>query len=227
VKSCAPTAPDRPVPPGLLYLATASGPAVRSAIAAGQLGQIVTPDSGNRVVPGARWILDNGCFGGRWTPERWSHTLERHRATPGCLFAVVADVVADSQATFDMWARWWPAGMRRGYRVAYVAQDGCRFIPAGPKALFIGGSTKWKLGPEARALVGLAKSRGLWVHMGRVNSLKRLRYAEALGCDSVDGTFLTYGPDTNLPRLLRFLRQVNELRYLRQVYQQPSLWEVA
>jgi hypothetical protein len=32
--------------------------------------------------------------------------------------------------------------MRRGNRVAYLAQDGCRLIPTGPKALFIGGSTE-------------------------------------------------------------------------------------
>lgn len=44
-----------------------------------------------------------------------------------------------------------------------------------------------------------------WVHMGRVNSKKRLDTARAMGCDSVDGTYLTFGPDTNLPRLLSWL----------------------
>ena len=82
--------------------------------------------------------------------------------------------------------------------------------------LFLGGSTDWKLGPAARALTAEAKRRGKRVHMGRVNSLKRLRYADAIGCDSADGTCLTYAPDANLPRLLAWLRDVND---------QAPLWE--
>jgi hypothetical protein len=48
--------------PTVIYLATASGPRVRAAIASGQLGQLITPNAGNRLVPGARWwAIDNGC----------------------------------------------------------------------------------------------------------------------------------------------------------------------
>jgi hypothetical protein len=42
--------------------------------------------------------------------------------------------------------------------------------------------------------------------MGRVNSLRRHRYAAAIGCDSADGTYLTRGPDENLPKLLGWVR---------------------
>jgi hypothetical protein len=38
--------------------------------------------------------------------------------------------------------------------------------------------------------------------MGRVNSLKQLRYARDIGCASADGTFITFAPDTNLRRCL-------------------------
>jgi hypothetical protein len=76
-----------------------------------------------------------------------------------------------------------------------MAQDGLERLErwmsmAWPRidALFIGGSTDWKLGPAARTLVREAKRRGLWVHMGRVNSLKRIAYAAEIGCDSIDGT---------------------------------------
>lgn len=186
-------------------------------MARGLLAQMVTPDQGNRVVPGAAWALDNGCFSKRWTPERWLAALERHQDTPGCLWAVVPDVVADAAATNTMWVRWLSAVHRHGYDAAYVLQDGCVGIPLGARAVFVGGSTEWKLGPAARALVAEAKQLGLWVHMGRVNSLRRLRYAQAIGCDSVDGTFLAFGPDHNLPELLAWLRAVNE----------PRLWEVA
>lgn len=68
--------------------------------------------------------------------------------------------------------------------------------------------TDWKLGLAARQLVAEAKARGKWVHMGRVNSEKRFRYAAAIGCDSVDGTYLKAGPDVNLPHVLAWVRGV-------------------
>ncbi len=189
----------------MLYLATASGPLVRDAMRSELVGQIETPDSGHVIEPGVPWALDNGCFSARWTPGRWLATLDRYRDTPGCLFAVVPDVVADAQATDERWSRWAPEVTGRGYRPAYVLQDGCTQIPDDAWAVFVGGSTDWKLGAEAAGLVRRAKSAGRWAHMGRVNSLRRLRHAADIGCDSVDGTFLAFGPDTNLPRLLRWL----------------------
>ena len=75
---------------------------------------------------------------------------------------------------------------------------------------FVGGTTDWKLGPHARALVAEAKSRGKAVHMGRVNSAKRMRYAAAIGCDSADGTYITFGPDRNLPHVLGWVRDAVE-----------------
>jgi EAL domain-containing protein (putative c-di-GMP-specific phosphodiesterase class I) len=77
--------------------------------------------------------------------------------------------------------------------------------------LFIGGSTEWKLGPAAAELVAIANSLGKWVHMGRVNSERRYRYAEAIGCDSVDGTYLTYGPDKLLPIVQAWCRSSDQL----------------
>lgn len=199
----------------MLYLATASGPKVRDAMGAGVLGQMVTPDTGNRVVPGVPWALDNGCFAAQWTSETWLATLDKHKDTPGCLFAVVPDVVADAEATDVLWHRWAPAVSRRGYRCAYVAQNGCRRLPS-TEAVFLGGDTAWKMGFEARDIAAAAKRSGCWLHMGRVNSLRRLRYAASLGCDSVDGTFLAFGPDVNLPRLVRYLRRADE----------PTLWSM-
>jgi len=75
--------------------------------------------------------------------------------------------------------------------------------------LFLGGTTAWKLGPAAAGLTAQARRRGLAVHMGRVNSLTRLRYAASIGCHSVDGTYLAYGPDRNLPVLLRWLSVIH------------------
>jgi hypothetical protein len=168
---------------------------------------------------GTLWCADNGCFSDKWDKAKWWRFLvdNAHRADT-CLFAVAPDVVGDA----------WRTGIRAlpyiepmralGYRVAWVAQDGQQNHPLpwlGIDALFIGGTTDWKLGPHARALVAEAKRRGKWVHMGRVNSQRRFEYARAIGCDSADGTYLTFGPDTNLPKLLAWTRLNN----------QPGLWE--
>jgi hypothetical protein len=73
-----------------------------------------------------------------------------------------------------------------------------------------GGSlAEWKLGQAARDLTAQARALGKPVHMGRVNSLKRLRYAEAIGCDSADGTYVAVAPDKNLPVVLGWDRAIN------------------
>lgn len=68
---------------------------------------------------------------------------------------------------------------------------------------------EWKLSETARALSREAKARGKWLHMGRVNSLKRLRIAMSFGCDSVDGTLLSRGPKIHYPALIRWLDLVH------------------
>lgn len=199
----------------MLYLATASGPKVREAMSAGLCGQMITYKAGNRLVPGVPFAIDNGVVRLRharpetdpdWSPERWLARLDQYQSAAGCVFAVVPDVVCDAEATNQEWARWHGAVRNRGYRAAYVLQNGCRGIPASAGAVFIGGDDLFKLGPEARRLVGNANRHGLWVHMGRVNSLRRLRYAADIGCDSVDGTLLAFGPDFHLPRLTSWLQ---------------------
>lgn len=200
-----------------LYLATASTPAVRRAIRSGAIGQIITPAAGHIPEPAAAWCIDNGAFTTpAWTLpqlQRWSTLLDRYQHRAGqCLWVTVPDVVGDAAGTDELWGRWWSAPMRRGYRAAYVAQNGCRWLPAGAAAVFLGGSDRFKLGPEGRAVARATKDLGKWLHMGRVNSLRRLRYAVSIGCDSVDGTYLAHGPDTNLPRLLGWLRALDAPR---------------
>lgn len=178
----------------------------REHIASGRLGQMITPNQGNRLVEGAKWLFDNGRFSAKaWTPERYFDTLIKWRGVPGCTLAVCPDVVGDAAETNRMWGKWHLGLLRQGYPVAYVLQDGCTSIPRWCDAVFVGGSTEFKLGREARILVEFAKRHGKYVHMGRVNSFKRLKYATEIGCDSADGTFLVYNPVENIDRLLGWL----------------------
>lgn len=157
---------------------------------------------------GITFALDNGCFADKWRSAPWLASLERFRPLQAaCLFAVVPDVVAKAGPTRARWAKWAPVVRGLGYRCAYVAQDGLALseVPWGEVDVwFTGGSDDFKLSEQAYAAQREAKSRGKWTHMGRVNSLRRLRAARDAGYDSADGTFIAFAPDTNLPRARRW-----------------------
>jgi hypothetical protein len=137
---------------------------------------------------GCVWAMDNGCFN-KYDPDKIKRALKRHSGSvSNCLFAVLPDKVGDSKATRLLYHEWLDAYKAHGYKVAYVLQDGESSIPENIDTVFIGGSTKYKLSYDVRRLVEKAKERGLYVHMGRVNSVLRIRYARSIGCDSIDGT---------------------------------------
>lgn len=196
----------------MLYFANpAKSQRVRDAMTTGLIGFIDTPGQRKARPPLVAWCADNGCFGSSYVgDDRWFEWLERHAADADtCAFATAPDVVGDAAATLIRSAPFLPRIRALGYPAALVAQDGLESL-AVPwdtfDVLFIGGSTEWKLGPHAASLTAEAKRRGKWVHMGRVNSERRFKYARAIGCDSVDGTFLIYGPDANIGRLLAWTR---------------------
>jgi len=178
----------------------------------GLIGQMCTPAERRVPLPGASWAADNGCFGKGYPGDpawlAWLDELSPHAAR--CLFATAPDVVGHAAATLARSLPHLPAIRALGYPAALVAQDGLEHLDVPWDAfdvLFIGGTTEWKLSKAATGLVAEAKRRGKWVHMGRVNSRRRWSYAEYIGCDSVDGTFLAFGPDANLPRLTRWVSQ--------------------
>src|SRR5262245_36498329 len=164
------------------------------------------------------WAADNGCFaqGAAFDLDRfydWLGRVPRSRL----LFAVAPDVFPDAEATL---VRSRPV-LRQlrdlGCRAAFVAQNNAErtAIPWEEfDCLFLGGETAWKLGPGARHLVARARAAEKWVHMGRVNSERRLKYAEAIGCHSADGTFLKY----------RNRRGANGALDLTAWFRQPTLW---
>lgn len=197
-----------------MYLANPSSGAVLDHMATGLIGYIDTPAQGNKRPSGVTWCADNGAYSDRFDEGKWWRFLTANaHAAESCLFATLPDVVGQWQATLDRSLPWIDKVRALGYPVALVLQDGAtaETVPwADIDVVFIGGTTGWKLGPEARQLVAEAKQRGLWVHMGRVNSERRFRYASHIGCDSADGTYLTFGPDTNLPKLRAWLRGVND-----------------
>lgn len=144
--------------------------------------------------------IDNQCFvqAAAFDFTAFLAFLKRVKAdypTRLCRFVVVPDTVADAEATRRQWIRYAPSIRRLGFPLAYVAQDGLTQLPRVKfDALFIGGSTEYKLSQTVVKLVRQAKARGLWVHMGRVNTLTRLTHAYLIGCDSVDGSSVAMEP---------------------------------
>jgi len=174
-----------------------------------KLGYMVTPNMGNKAGQPQHWGADTGCFslkGVRAFNEAKYLSWLESRDSSDNLFATAPDVVGDYAATLELAAPVLPKIRARGFRAALVIQEGVTLetVPWGTfDVLFIGGTddSNFKFSPVVAQIVAEAKRRGLWVHMGRVNSYKRLAYAASIDCDSADGTFLKYGMDTNLPRM--------------------------
>lgn len=200
----------------MLYLTTPSGPDIRAAMTARRLGCMTTPAQGNRIPPGALWAADNGKFGKGWPgPEAWFLWLADKRANieSTCRFAVAPDVPFDAVGTLAESQPWLSRIRDLGLPAAFAAQNGCEdgLIPWDDfDVLFLAGDTGWKTGPIAEELSREAKDRGKCVHMGRVNSLRRLRIAEWFDCDSADGTFVAFGPSKNLRRALSWLDELDQ-----------------
>lgn len=193
------------------------------------LGDLVVPRARNKVAEvcstGLPVYCDNGAFNG-FDEDLYARMLHEWLALAG--WVTMPDWVGNAAATaglFDWWTGW--LGVHgfdladmdwSSFPMAFVAQDGfddddhfdfadiwnCGFVTC----LFIGGTTSFKLSRAAADLSARAKGKGWWVHMGRVNSLKRIEHAHKIGCDSVDGSGYSKFADTYVPGAVRFLMQL-------------------
>lgn len=166
------------------------------------IGLMVQPGNGytNRVDRYPFFGADNGCFADKWVEDKhfsWLERLPRDR----CLFAVSPDLYPDTLESQRRGLAYAPLIREMGFPVAIVAQDNAEQLmwPWDDfDVLFVGGerrhppSSEWKISAAAERLVKNARRHGKWVHMGRVNSLKRMERAREMGCNSADGTFVKY-----------------------------------
>jgi hypothetical protein len=190
-----------------------------------RLGVLMTPRAGNRVewavARGTIWAGDNDCFQGLHAP-RWLRFLAKCAEAPEPpVWVACPDAVGDALATWHQYVAWSPAMRALGLPVALVLQDGCElyFRPGCPlarcwdeiAAVFVGGSTEWKLSDAAIEVCREAKARGKWVHVGRCNTLRRITYfarrARDAGftIDSFDGTGFSRFGDKRIPHAVRWI----------------------
>jgi len=166
------------------------------------------------------WAMDNGAFSG-FDEGAYMRMLERYQPYQGypgyqtCRFVTAPDVVGDAAATLARWSFWSRLLRGLGWIPAFVAQDGLTpermpNLKDGRGALFIGGTTEFKESEYVRGLCGYAKSRGIWVHWGRVNGKRRYELALKAGADSIDGTGFSMYPDTNIPKVADWHTQIHQ-----------------
>lgn len=155
-----------------------------------EVGQLLTPLTGFRLRdPGRPWAVDNGAFS-NFDAKAFLSRLRRcdeHREK--CIFVTAPDVVGSARRTLEVFDGW--KGRLAGWPIALAMQDGQQdlSIPWEEiKAIFVGGSTNWKVSEHATHCIKAAQALGKWVHVGRVNEPKRFEHFEKLGVDSVDGS---------------------------------------
>lgn len=179
----------------------------------GSIGHLYTPARTERVRPWIPYVLDNGRFseavrGAPFDEAGFLRHLERYAflsQRPG--WVVVPDVPFDGEATLRWWDQWAPRLAEYGIPLAMAVQDGMAtkdVSDRGPDVIFVGGTTEWKW-----------ETVGEWcrvfprVHVGRVNSPRRLYELAGLGAESCDGSGWFRGKSPQVVGLARYLAETN------------------
>lgn len=158
----------------------------------GPVGQLLTPLTRYRLRdPSRPWAIDNGGFKDLDIPGLKSLLNREEHHRENCLFVAAPDIVGSAQRTLELFDLFAP--QLDGWNVALVCQDGQEHLPI-PwdriAAVFIGGSTNWKLSVHVERIIKTAKLFGKHVHAGRVNDPVRFQHFEDLGVDTCDGSGL-------------------------------------
>jgi hypothetical protein len=145
---------------------------------------------------GFPYALDNGAWtdfrtGRDFDDERFKTLVDRLGGAADWI--VAPDIVAGGVSSLRLSMVWLAPLLVRTRLVLVPVQDGM-----GPQDLvsivlpkrigiFMGGSTEWKLANMVEWGQFCAE-RGIYYHVGRVNTQKRFRLAHIAGADSVDGS---------------------------------------
>ena len=164
---------------------------------------LFTPDSQashmrRAIEAGFSFCLDNGAWSAFQQEEPWDgdgflKLLKGYGDRAD--FVVVPDIVEGGKGSLERSSAWLPACLRWCKGDALVpVQDGMAPWDVEPLlhsdnriGIFVGGSTEGKL--ASMPWWGrLAKKHGRWLHVGRVNSVRRINACLSAGADSFDGS---------------------------------------
>lgn len=138
--------------------------------------QLRTPLTRYASKPGMAFGVDNGAYSG-FDEVGYLRLVDECVNNKDCLWINLPDVPYSARATTALFHEYcFYPGLRISNR-CYTIQDGITpdLIPwQYISSIFIGGSTKFKMGMTARAVAKAARRRKKWVHVGRVNMPKRI-----------------------------------------------------
>jgi hypothetical protein len=150
-----------------------------------------------------KWGLDNGAWsafqqGKPFDEDAFSRAIDK--VGEGAQWVVLPDIVAGGMESLELSLKWLDRLKGFPERLLIAVQDGIepddvRHYLNPMVGLFIGGSTDYKL-RTMDAWGRLARRRNCYMHVGRVNSLKRINACAQAGADSFDGTSIIAFPDT-------------------------------
>lgn len=158
-------------------------------------GLIVSATGAHRTEGFARYGVDNGAWTAHQQGTAWDEAVFVQLVSTlgaGADFVIAPDVVAGGLESLRL-SLSWVERLRAVCRLVLIpVQDGMELADVAPHlgggvGVFVGGSTEFKLRTMA-AWARLARERGAYCHVGRVNTARRIRMCALSGVDSFDGT---------------------------------------
>ena len=158
--------------------------------------RLLVSATGVQRTEGFRFALDNGA----WTSHQqgvpfdeglFTSCVERFGADAD--WVAVPDVVMGGADSLTVSRRWLPWVLERTRLALICVQDGmvpadlADIVSAERVGIFIGGSSAWK-DANAPQWGAFCAARNLYLHVGRVNTARRIRICASVGAHSFDGT---------------------------------------
>ncbi len=151
-------------------------------------GQLLTPLTRNSDAGGA-YGIDNGAYS-RFDAKSWRALVRRQLSSrERCQFLAMPDVVGNARRTLEIFHQM--AGDWVNWPLALVAQDGLEElgIPWDRiAAIFVGGTTEWKMSQVVTDILKAAAILGKHTHVGRVNTPARWLWFRDRNVDTCDGS---------------------------------------
>lgn len=172
------------------------------------------------------YALDNGAWTSFQRGEAFDESafqLAVDKLGERADFIVVPDIVAGGLRSLDFSLTWLERLRGVSTPMAFAVQDGMTpamvepYIGAGrSKAgyLFVGGSTEWKLATMSQ-WVELGRRKHAGIHVGRVNTVRRIKACLGAGATSFDGS----GPS----RYVLALRRLDDVRRTADLFSTPAV----
>ncbi len=144
---------------------------------------------------GFPYALDNGAWTayqqGKPFDER-AFVVALRKLGANADWTVLPDIVCGGQASLETSLRWMRVVLDESPRALLAVQDGLmpddvRGFLGARVGIFVGGSTEWKES-TIETWAKLGRETGCWVHVGRVNTARRIALCTTSGVTSFDGT---------------------------------------